>query len=105
MSENDDLRRRALLSAKPQTAGMTDEQLLSFLRLASAFYQEYTRSEDPGEEVDALIVDIATIDVNMAGAEGSTMASEGGISRTWSRLPEDVKARLKARRRLIGVST
>jgi len=105
MSESDDLRRTALIRMRPQTNGMKDDHLIGILRMASCFYEEYTRTEDTGEDIDALIVDIATVDINMAGAEGSTSASEGGIARTWSRLPEDVRIRLKARRRMVGLSS
>ena len=85
--------------------GMKDDQLIAILSSASKFYEEYTRTSDTGITIDTLIVDIATVDINMGGAEGSSSANEGGISRTWSRLPLDIKERLDARRRIIGLGT
>ncbi|MBQ7701535.1 MAG: hypothetical protein IJT54_03940 [Candidatus Methanomethylophilaceae archaeon] len=93
----------SIIRLRPQTKGMKDDHIIGILHMASSFYEEYTRTEDTGADLDALIVDIATIDINMAGAEGTSSANEGGISRTWSRLPDDVRSRLNARRRMIGV--
>ena len=103
MSNNDEDRRLTMFKQKPSASGKSDEYLRQEIANAVSLFLDYTnRSFDPGPSIDSIIVDIATISVNMAGAEGSTSASEGGISRTWSSIPPELQIRMNRWRRPIG---
>lgn len=103
MSKEDALRRLAILKKKPSASGKADEYLEQELENATAVFLQYTaRENDPGQYVDIIIVDLTTISINQAGAEGSSSASEGGISRTWSSIPEELKLRMNRWRLPIG---
>lgn len=103
MSKEDALRRLASLKQKPSASGKSEEYLLNELQNAFYVFSDYTtRAVDPGQSIDGIIVDLTTISINQAGAEGSSSASEGGISRTWSSIPEELKLRMNRWRLPIG---
>lgn len=104
MTKEDALRRLAILKKKPSSSGKTEEYLLQELDNAVQSFSAYTsRTEDIGEEIDGIIVQIATIAINQAGAEGSSSASEGGISRSWSAIPPELQLQMNRWRLPVGL--
>lgn len=104
MADDDLLRRLVRFKSKPSASGKSDVYLMAELTNAlDAFLQYCHRTDDPGEPIDTLIVDIAVISVNMAGAEGSSSASEGGISRSWDGMPSSLQSRINAWRLPVGL--
>ena len=93
------MERLTRLRLRPQYSHLTDELLLAELEEAADVFEEYTNRPDPGEEADSVIVEIACIRLNMLGAEGSSSASEGDISRAWDALPETLRMRMDRWRR------
>jgi hypothetical protein len=95
----DETRRYSIIATRPHYAHLSEELLRQTLRDASSVFTEYVHCPDPGAVADTLIVDIASIRLNMMGAEGSTSASEGDISRSWEELPPAIRTRLNSYRR------
>lgn len=87
------------MRVRPHYAHLTDELVLQVLEESSQAFEDYCNRPDPGTAADSVIVEMACIRLNMLGAEGSSSASEGGVSRTWDTMPETLRARLDAFRR------
>jgi hypothetical protein len=49
-----------------------------------AFFENTGRTQDLGETIDALIVDLCKDRINRTGLEGAQSTSEGGVSQTWA---------------------
>ncbi len=62
-------------------------------------FADYTARSTVPDSALSVVVDIACIRLSMAGAEGSSSASEGGISRTWDSLPQSLRDRMDYYRR------
>lgn len=97
------MRRLARLKNQPLLSMKGDEYLMELLRRASESFESYCNRTDPGERVDGLICRLATAWSNQEGAEGSTSASEGGISRTWEGVPTDIREEMTSYRRMKGI--
>lgn len=83
--------RLSLIRMRPQYAHLSDDAVMSAIDTAVGILESYTNRADPGKEADAVIIEIACTVLNRLGAEGSTSASEGGVSRTWDLLPESTR--------------
>lgn len=91
--------RLASLCLRPQYAHLSDELKQQVLEDAVRDFEAYTNRADPGAEADSVIVELACIRLNMMGAEGTSSATEGGVSRAWDALPENLRTRMDAWRR------
>lgn len=91
--------RLPMLRTRPQYGHLSDELCLQILREAALDFEAYTNRSDPGAEADSVILELACIKLNMLGAEGTTSASEGDISRAWDTIPESLKLRMDRWRR------
>lgn len=87
------------LKLRPQYSHLSDDLCLQILDEARADFEAYTNRPDPGEEADSVIIELACIKLNMLGAEGSSSASEGDVSRAWDAIPESLKLRMDRWRR------
>lgn len=103
MTEQDVQRRLARLRVQPTLPVKSDDYLMELLRRASESFCSYCNRDDPGERVDGLICRLATAWSNQEGAEGSTSASEGGISRAWEGIPSDILREMKSYRKVLGL--
>ena len=83
--------RLALIRMRPQYMHLSDDSLCSAIDAAVGVFESYTNRADPGTEADIVIIEVACTILNRLGAEGSTSASEGGVSRTWDLLPETTR--------------
>ena len=82
-----------------QVYGAMDGDYLSAVAAAALqVFRDYTGRDAPDSAL-SVVVDIACIRLSMAGAEGSSSASEGGISRTWDALPQSLRDRMDRYRR------
>lgn len=98
--------RLPLLRSRPQYAHLSDDICMAVLDEASLDFEAYTNHADPGRAADSVVVELACIKLNMLGAEGSSSASEEGISRSWDVLPESLRIRMdRWRRPVFGRST
>lgn len=98
-------RRLQRLMKRPLLAEKPTEYLEVLLDDALSCFCEYThRNADPGETVDSLLCRMAVVWANMEGAEGTTSAADGDISRTWDALPSDIQRSLKNYRLVVGLS-
>ena len=94
--------RLASLRVRPQYSYLEDAVLEEILAEAVQDFLIYTnRKEDPGDEVDSIIVDMAAIKLNMLGAEGTSMVKEGEVTRQWDSLPETLRLRMDRYRKAI----
>ena len=87
------------IRARPQYQHLDDSICMTMLDEASLDFEAYTNRPDPGRQADSVIVEIACIKLNMLGAEGSSSASEGDVSRSWDALPESLRVRMDRWRR------
>lgn len=62
-------------------------------------FADYTARTSVPDSALSVLVDIACIRLSMAGAEGSSSASEGGMSRSWDALPQSLRDRMDYYRR------
>ena len=107
-STADDQRRLSILKRRAALDGKTDDYLLLCLEDSRTFFLDYTnRTEDPGEQVDNLICEIASLKANSEGAENVQQAADGGragISRTfYADIPPFFLNRLKNWRLIRGL--
>lgn len=98
MSDN----RLRRITDRPQYAHLDEYLIQSVLEEAVLDFEAYTNREDPGARADSCIIELACIKLNMMGAEGSSGASEGDVSRTWDAIPESLKLRMDGFRRPLG---
>lgn len=98
MSERTNIR-LAQLSVRPQYAEITDTMKLTAVQEAEQMMSLYLNRDDPGEPVDAVVVEMACIRLNRLGAEGSSTVKEGDVMRAWELMPDSIKALLDAYRR------
>lgn len=87
------------LKARPQYGHLSDDLCIQILDEARLDFEAYTNRPDPGDEADSVIIELASIKLNMLGGEGSSAASEGDVSRTWDAIPESLKLRMDRWRR------
>ncbi len=90
-----------LVVLRPTYASLDSEWIASACSEAMEVFCDYTnRSSDAIPDTAlSVLADIACIRLSMAGAEGSSSASEGGISRTWDALPQSLRDRMDRYRR------
>lgn len=79
------------LRMRPQYAHMHDDTLEMAIDTAVGTFESYTNRADPGTEADSVIIELACIVLNRLGGEGSSSATEGGVSRSWDSLPESIR--------------
>jgi hypothetical protein len=100
--DDDFERRKKQLMRRPIAKEQDPEYLEDKLTSATAAWHEITRRTiDLGEVVDGVIVDYAVALINREGAEGSSAASEGGVSRTFSL--DDIEKRMRANKVIPGL--
>lgn len=90
----------ASVEVRPAYAHLGDSLVESVIKEAEQVFLTYTRRLTVPEGAAALVQDIAMVRLNMMGAEGSTSASEGDVSRTWDALPATL-AKLMSEYRLV----
>lgn len=88
----------AAVALRPTYAALPQGLLESAVEEAESAFRDYAGREAPQEALSVL-VDLACIRLSMLGAEGSSSASEGGISRTWDALPQNLRDRMDRYRR------
>ena len=100
-------RRLARLRRRPALDTKSDDFLLLCLEESADFFLDYTnRSKDPGEPVDNLICELATLKAQTEGVENMASASEGGISRSYfPDIPPFFKNRLNNWRLIRGLQS
>ena len=89
----------ALVVLRPTYSALSSEWVDSACEEAMGVFCDYTHRTDVPDSALSVLVDLACIRLSMAGAEGSSSASEGGMSRTWDALPQSLRDRMDAYRR------
>lgn len=105
MTDTDTTRRLPLIKRKPTLSTKTDDFLTLCLEEARAFFLDFTnRSEDPGVDIDFLIVEIATFKANAEGVEHTKKAKDGEIEREfYDAIPPMLLNRLRNWRLIRGL--
>ncbi|WP_040192096.1 phage head-tail connector protein [Clostridium culturomicium] len=88
---------------KLRLPGVEDSLLNQLLEDTEADILDYTNRNVMLPKMEAIQRELAIIYYNRLGSEGETSRSEGGISVSYE-MPEHIKDRLKAYRRLKAVS-
>ena len=88
-----------LVELRPTYAALDPEWALSACAEAMQVFMDYTLRDSVPDSALSAVADIACIRLSMAGAEGSSSASEGGMSRTWDALPQSLRDRMDRYRR------
>ncbi len=90
-----------LVVLRPTYASLDSEWIASACAEAMEVFCDYTNraSDAIPDTALSVLADIACIRLSMAGAEGSSSASEGGQSRTWDMLPQSLRDRMDRYRR------
>ena len=89
----------ALVVLRPTYSALDPDWILSACSEAMGVFCDYTHRAEVPDSALSVLVDLACIRLSMAGAEGSSSASEGGMSRTWDALPQRLRDRMDAYRR------
>lgn len=89
----------ASVAARPTYAALGSNLIQAASEEALQVFADYTARTSVPDSALSVLVDIACIRLSMAGAEGSSSASEGGISRTWDSLPTSLRDRMDYYRR------
>lgn len=96
MTDEHTVRRLTIIRRKPTLSNKSDDFLTLCLEESQAQFLDYTnRDEDPGEDVDFLIVELATYKANAEGVENVKKAKDGDIEREFfDAIPPMLKNRL-----------
>jgi len=84
---------------RPTYSALSTEWVDAVCAEAMGVFCDYTHRAEVPDSALSVLVDLACIRLSMAGAEGSSSASEGGMSRTWDALPQSLRDRMDAYRR------
>ena len=84
---------------RPAYSALDTDWIQSACAEAMGVFCDYTHRAEVPDSALSVLVDLACIRLSMAGAEGSSSASEGGMSRTWDALPQSLRDRMDAYRR------
>jgi len=87
------------VTARPTYAALDSNLIEAASSEALQVFADYTNRDSIPDSALSVLVDIACIRLSMAGAEGSSSASEGGMSRTWDALPQSLRDRMDRYRR------
>lgn len=103
------MRRVGRIHAYPGFKNSADDYLIVLLDDALAYFLDFThRGEDPGEQVDSIVCDIARSMNARMGAEGVKKAKDGDMEREWSEqgglVDPALLRRMKSYRLVVGVN-
>ena len=104
MTEADILRRIERMQLRPVLRAKAPEYIRVCVEDATAYFKEYTHSEDIGEDLDPIICELAALEAGAEGAENTKHIKDGEIEREYFEdVPPGLRRRLNSYRRVQGL--